>query len=224
MSFKCEYCKKVFKKESTIAVHMCEQKRRYMNKDEKETQLAYRIYQLFYKVGTNSKKAKTFDDFAKSQYYNAFIKFAGYCIEINIDSVEEYARYLIRNQIKIDRWASDSTLNKYIKQRLKDETADRAVERTIMFMETWAEKNSTKYNNYFKEVNPNLAVFHICSGKISPWVIYGTQNSESLLDRMNNEQIELISAFIDPDYWNVRTKRKTADFEWVRDILKKAKV
>ena len=32
--FKCEYCKKVFKRESTLAVHMCERKRRYMAKED----------------------------------------------------------------------------------------------------------------------------------------------------------------------------------------------
>jgi len=224
MSVKCEYCKKVFKRESTIAVHMCEQKRRHMSRDSKETQLALRVYQLFYRVGTNSKKDKTFDDFVKSQYYNAFIKFAGYCMEIKIDSVEEYARYLIRNQIKIDRWASDTTLNNYIKQRLREESVDRAVERTIIFMENWALENKENFNKYFEKVNPNLAVFHICSGKISPWVIYGTQNSESLLDRLNEEQIDMISNFIDPDFWNIRTKRKTEDFDWVKNILKEANI
>ena len=224
MTFKCEYCKKVFKKESTIAVHMCEQKRRYMNKDDKDVRIALSIYQLFYRVGTNSKKEKTFDDFASSQYYNAFVKFAGYCIDLKIDDIKDFATYLIRNQIKIDRWASDTTLTKYIKQRLKEETVDRAVERTIMFMEQWATENNTSYNNYFTEVNPNLAVFHVCSGKVSPWVIYGTRKSEHLLNKMNNEQLDMISDFIDPEYWNIRTKRKVQDFTWVQDILSEAEL
>lgn len=224
MSYKCEYCKKSFAKESTIAVHMCEQKRRHMSKDNVDVRLALGIYQLFYRIGTNSKKEKTFDEFVKSSYYNAFVKFAGYCIDLKIDSVEDYATYLIKNQVKLDKWASDSTLNTYIKKRLRDESVDRAVERTIIFMEKWAAQSSLAFNQYFEKVNPNVAVFHICSGKISPWVIYGTDSSGKLLDRMNSEQIDLISDFIDPDFWNVRTKRKTEDFNWVKTILKEARV
>ena len=34
MSFECQYCQKKFKSEKTIMVHVCEPKRRYMNKDE----------------------------------------------------------------------------------------------------------------------------------------------------------------------------------------------
>jgi len=43
----CNYCSKSFKKESTLAVHLCEQKRRHMQKDEKHVQLGFRSYQLF---------------------------------------------------------------------------------------------------------------------------------------------------------------------------------
>ena len=43
--FKCNYCGKSFAKESTLAVHMCEQKRRYMQKDEKHVQLGFRYMQ-----------------------------------------------------------------------------------------------------------------------------------------------------------------------------------
>ena len=48
--YKCQYCSKSFKKENTLAVHLCEQKRRFMQKDEKHVQLGFRSYQLFYKI------------------------------------------------------------------------------------------------------------------------------------------------------------------------------
>ena len=38
---------------------MCERKRRYMAKEDKDVQLAFRSYQLFYRIGTNSKSAKS---------------------------------------------------------------------------------------------------------------------------------------------------------------------
>ena len=63
--FKCNYCGRSFAKESTLAIHMCEQKRRYMQKDEKHVQLGFRSYQLFYRIGTNTKNDKTYEDFGK---------------------------------------------------------------------------------------------------------------------------------------------------------------
>ena len=38
-----------------------------------------------------------------------------------------------------------------MKERLKTESVDRGVERTIIFLQEWAKDNSTVYNKYFTE-------------------------------------------------------------------------
>ena len=82
------------------------------------------------------------------------------------------------------------------------------------------------WNTYFKTVAPSLAVFHICSGRISPWVIYASNDAQSLLDMLNNKQIEMIVDYIDPQYWQIRLKRKNEvkDLQWVETILKQASI
>lgn len=220
--YKCDYCKKSFKKEGTLAVHMCEQKRRHMNQYDKDIQLGYRCYQLFYKFSTNSKKDKTYQEFAKSQYFSAFVKFAGYCIDLKVDDVESYTKYLIKAGIRLDKWATDRNFNTYIKQRLKEESVDRAIERTVMYLQEWAERNAEVWNRYFDKINTNVAVAHICSGKISPWVLYSSDKAQNLIDRMNEEQINMVSEYIDPKFWSIRVKRKIEDYEWAKRIMKEA--
>ncbi len=220
--FKCEYCKKVFKRESTLAVHMCERKRRYMAKEDKDVQLAYRSYQLFYRIGTNAKSEKSFDEFASSQYYTAFVKYAKYCIELRVDDVQEYTRWLLKNQVRIDRWTSDRNFAAWIKTRLKTESADRAIERTILFMREWAKENGCEWNDYFRTVAPNLAVFHICSGKISPWIVYASSQAQELLEKLTSEQIQMVTDYIDPYYWQRVMKTHAEDFAWVEGIMVEA--
>ena len=220
--FKCEFCNKSFKKENTLAVHMCEPKRRHMQKDDKHVQLGYRSYQLFYKIGTNSKTDKTYSDFASSSYYGAFVKFGSYCMDLRVDDVPAYTKWLLQNSVKLDKWASDTHFNKWIKERLKNESVDRAVERTVLFMHEQADANGNLWSEYFDTVPTNLAVFHICSGKISPWVLYASSKAQSLLDRFNDEQIKLIIDYIDPHYWQIHMKRKAEDFAWVKKLLKQA--
>jgi hypothetical protein len=220
--FKCEYCKKVFKRESTLAVHMCERKRRYMSKDDKDVQLAYRSYQLFYRIGTNAKGEKSFDEFVASQYYTAFVKYAKYCIDLRVDDVQEYTRWLLKNQVRIDRWTSDRNFAAWIKTRLKTESADRAIERTILFMREWAKETGCEWNEYFRLVAPNLAVFHICSGKISPWVMYSSSQAQELLEKLSSEQIQMVSDYIDPYYWQRVMKTHAEDFKWVEGIMEEA--
>lgn len=220
--FKCEYCNKEFKRENTLAVHMCERKRRYMQRDEKHVQLSFRAYQLFYKIGTNSKKEKTYDDFAASSYYTGFVKFGIYCKDLRIDDVPAYTKWLLQNQIKLEKWTSDRNFNAWIKTRLKTESVDRAVERTVMFMQEWSKESGNTWNQYFDVVNPNVAVFHICSGKISPWVIYSSDKAQHMLDRFNGEQLKMIIEYIEPIYWKRMTLKYPEDVAWVNNILKEA--
>lgn len=220
--FKCEYCNKEFKRENTLAVHMCERKRRYMQRDEKHVQLSFRAYQLFYKIGTNSKKEKTYDDFAASSYYTGFVKFGIYCKDLRIDDVPAYTKWLLQNQIKLEKWTSDRNFNAWIKTRLKTESVDRAVERTVMFMQEWSKESGNTWNQYFDVVNPNVAVFHICSGKISPWVIYSSDKAQYMLDRFNGEQLKMIIEYIEPIYWKRMTLKYPEDVAWVNNILKEA--
>jgi hypothetical protein len=61
--FKCEYCGATYTKEKTLAVHMCEQKRRYLQRSEKRVQLGFYAFNQFYKLSAGSKKDKTYEEF-----------------------------------------------------------------------------------------------------------------------------------------------------------------
>ena len=68
LSYKCEYCKKMFAKEKTLVVHICEQKRRYLSKNEKHVQMGLLTFQRFYDFTNKGKHPKSFDDFVDSPY------------------------------------------------------------------------------------------------------------------------------------------------------------
>ena len=53
-------------REKTLAAHMCEPKRRWVQKDEKRVRHALYAFQRFYKLSAGSKKEKTYEEFAKS--------------------------------------------------------------------------------------------------------------------------------------------------------------
>ena len=46
--YKCKYCEREFRKESTLAVHLCEQKRRYQEEKEVGVQIGLQSYLRFY--------------------------------------------------------------------------------------------------------------------------------------------------------------------------------
>ena len=50
--YTCEYCGSSFTKEKTLSVHMCEKKRRRLQKDEKRVQTGYYAFKTFVQVRT----------------------------------------------------------------------------------------------------------------------------------------------------------------------------
>ena len=57
-SFSCKYCDKEFRKESTLAAHLCENKRRWQQEKETGVQLGLRAYLQFYETTQGSAKLK----------------------------------------------------------------------------------------------------------------------------------------------------------------------
>lgn len=222
--FKCEYCNKSFAKENTLFVHLCERKRRHMQQGDRHVQMGFRAFQLFYKLGTNSKKDKSYEEFASSQYYIAFVKYGAYCIDLSVDDVPALTKWLLQNSVKLDKWTSDRVFNDWLKERLKTESVDRAIERTIMFMQEWTSTGNLSWNQYFNSVPGNLAVFHICSGKISPWVLFASNTAQEFLDNLNPEQLKMVVDYMDVPYWQRTFKKNPDDFDWVQGILREAKL
>ena len=223
MTYQCVYCGKGFTKEKTLAVHICEKKRRHLSRNEKHVQAALIAYQKFYEMVQRSKN-KTFDDFVESPYYNAFVKFGSFLVNANPVYPERFIDYVIRSGVKLDHWCRDELYDHYIIELVKAEPADGAIQRTMTTMLEWAEENSAKWEHYFLYVNLNIATKHIKEGLVSPWIILNCKSGRQMLTKLNNEQIEIVSPMLDPDHWSRRFKSSPGDLELVKEVLKEAKV
>jgi hypothetical protein len=224
LNFKCEYCGKLFAKEKTLFVHVCEQKRRHLSKNEKHVQAGLMTYQRFYEITQKSKNQKTFDDFASSPYYTAFVKFGSFLVNTAPIYPERFVDFVVKSGIKLDHWCRDELYDQYISELIKIEPADGAIQRTIKTMMEWSDKNNAPWEHYFQYVNLNRATHDIKEGLVSPWMLLNTKSGKEMLRRMNDEQLEIIGPVIDPNYWSKKFKTYPADLELVKDIIKEAKI
>lgn len=224
LNYKCEYCGKLFAKEKTLFVHVCEQKRRHLSKDEKHVQAGLLTFQRFYEIAQKGKAPKTFDEFANSPYYTAFVKFGSFLINTAPIYPERFIDYVIKSGVKLDHWCRDELYDQYISELIKIEPADGAIQRSIKTMMDWADKNNAVWEHYFQYVNLNRATHDIKEGLISPWILLNTKSGKEMLQRMNDEQLEIVGPIIDPNYWLKRFKVLPADLELVKDIVREAKI
>jgi len=214
----------LFAKEKTLVVHICEQKRRHMSKSERHVQAGLLTYQRFYELTQKAKQAKTFDEFASSPYYTAFIKFGSFLVNTNPIYPERFIDFVIKSGIKLDHWCRDEMYDTYVSELIKIEPADGAIQRTIKTMMDWSESSNAPWEHYFQYVNLNRATHDIKEGLISPWMVLNSKSGKEMLKRMNDEQLEIIGPVIDPNHWSRRFKSLPADVELVKDVIKEAKI
>ena len=223
MSYECKFCKKSVGSEKTLITHRCEPKRRWENRKEKNVQLAFRCFQHFWRItSTNMKSEKTYDEFMNSKYYLAFVKFANYVLGVYVANVENYVEWLLKQRIRIDKWAADETYESYIKDFNVRESVERAVERTILSIKDWSNENSKDWTSFFREVSTPRLIHMIRSGKISPWILYNSNGGINALDSLNNEQMLMIEDYISPVAWKKRFDASQDDVKFVLDLTKKA--
>ncbi len=218
--FSCVHCGKSFMKEKTLVAHMCEQKRRALQKDEKRVQAGYFAYDRFYQLTQNNKKTKTYEEFCNSSYYNAFVKFGSFVNNVNPIYPDKFVDYVIKSGTKLDHWCKDSLYEKYLQEMLKVEPVESAVQRSIQTMMDWADEHSANFAHYFDYVSLNRAVYDIVNGKISSWVILNSKSGKAMISKMNDEQLSIISPVFDIKFWLKKFKEHPADVALVVEICK----
>ena len=224
-TYKCRYCEKSFRKESSLAVHLCEPKRRWQQEKEVGVQLGLKAYLRFYEITQGSAKLKSYEDFISSPYYNAFVKWGRHCVGIRAVNPQAFLEWLLKNNKKIDHWLKDEFYVAYLHEYLRREAVQDALERALKEMQAYAddhEELKNGFTDYFRYGNANRIVFHISTGRISPWIVFHCDSGRAFLDTLTEEQVQIVLPWIDPEYWQRKFKDYLADTEWVRDILGKA--
>ena len=218
--FNCVHCGKSFMKEKTLVAHMCERKRRALQETEKRVQAGFMAFNRFWQLTQKSKKPKTYDEFADSSYYNAFVKFGSFVNNVNPLYPDKFIDYVIKCGVKLDHWCKDELYEQYLYEMLKVEPVEAAVQRTIQTMIEWANDHNANFAHYFDYVSLNLAVHDILNGKISPWIILNSSTGKIMISKMSDEQLSMIAPVFDVKFWLKKFKENPADTALVLEICK----
>jgi hypothetical protein len=222
MTYQCEFCKRDFVRDSSLAVHACEPRRRRLEQGERGVQLGLLAYVKFYELAQGSARLKTFDDFAESPYYRAFVRFGRYCVNTRVIAPEQFMRWLLKQNKKIDHWCRDSMYTEYLVEYLKTESVDDALARAMEFGISWQETTGSPAQDCLRYGNANVICHAITGGRISAWAIYNSESGQEFLGNLTPDLVTAIWPYIDADAWQKRFRDYLADTEYARDILKKA--
>ena len=222
-SYKCRFCEKEFRKESTLSAHLCEQKRRWQQETETGVQFGLRAYLQFYETTQGSARLKSYEDFVNSPYYNAFVRYGRHLVAIRAINSNSFTAWLLNNNKKLDFWCKDSSYEEWLLEYLKKESPQDALERALREMEDYAGNSDiADFSQYFMYGNTNRICHHITTGRVSPWILYNCDTGIDFLNNLGEEHLAMVLAWIDPDYWGRKFKDYVADVEWCKHVLKAA--
>lgn len=219
VTYECEFCKKDFLRESTILKHTCEVKRRWLNKDDKKNRLGFQAWLQFYTKNSLSKKNKTYEEFIRSPYYLAFVKFGTYCIDCNVLNVSRFIDWLLKNQIKIDVWNKDTTYTKFLIEYLREEDPLDALVRSVETTMILAEAERMLSKDCFRYCNKHKICYAVTTGKISPWMLYQSESGKKFLGELDDTQVRLIIDYINPELWAIKFIRDSEAVPQVKELL-----
>jgi len=217
----CEFCQKNFIRSVTLASHVCEAKRRWQNRSTPLVVLALEAYQRFYRQCQPSQKPKQWEHFAQSSYYAAFVRFAQYMLDVRCVNTGAFMDHVIKNNIKLDQWASDGVYTAFLMRWTRTEDAWDAVRRSIDTATVWAQENHSNLAHYFLYASDYKIQSDLDRGRISAWFVFCSETGQQWLNNLGPEQTAIIWCWIDPEYWQPNlTQNPVADE--IRHTLKQA--
>lgn len=219
LKYGCDFCGREFARESTIAKHICEYKQRHMNKDLTGNRIGFQSWVQFYQKNTSAKKTKSYDEFIKSAYYTAFVKFGNHCVDINAINISRYVDWLLKNQVKIDTWTSDTTYTKYLVEYLRTEDPLDGVARSVESTINLSDNAGVLPRDILRYGNINRICYEITKGKISPWMLYQSSSGIEFLSKLMPDHEKMILDYIDPEKWAIKFKREPENVRTVKEIL-----
>lgn len=219
IKYSCEFCKREFARESTVAKHICEYKHRWLEKDRRGSQIGFQAWVQFYKQNTGSRKHNTYEEFIKSAYYTAFVKFGTFCVDVNALNVSRFTDWLLKNQIKIDSWCSDNTYTRYLIEYLRHEDPMDAIARSVETTIALAQEEGIRACDYLRYGNANKICYQVTLGKISPWMLYHSDSGSQFLDTLTPDRVKIIIDYINPEQWALKFKKNPDDARQVKEIL-----
>lgn len=217
--FHCDFCGKDFLRESTLFIHLCKKKQRWLSRDEKYMKVALYAYKRFFATNFKIKADKTFEDFAESKFFDGFVKFGKYIISIECIDPHAFVEFVIKSGLALDLWSDPRVYEMWVREQTKKESPDKALERMLLLMESWAMHHNKNWTDFFREISPSEAVLWIETGRISPWILYIASSAICLIERLSDDQVKIVNKYVEDAFWQSKLKQYKNDVEMIRNEL-----
>lgn len=217
---KCDFCEHTFTSEKIFMKHSCRLKLRWNQRDLAPNRLGFQCWLAFYKKTHISHKNNSVQDFIRSPYFNAFVKFGLYCVDTKVINPMAYVDWLLASNVKIDYWNKDTNYTKFLVEYLRLEDPYDSIARSVEETANLLEEQTPNTKDFFRLVSPYKICQSVTKGKISPWVLYQSDSGIQFLSTLTEDNVKIIIDYIDPEKWNAKFLRDPKQTKQIKQLLK----
>lgn len=214
--FSCRFCNRIFSKEKTLLVHVCEQRRRFDQKDSLHGRYGLQAYMAIRSY--NSKEILGEEEFRSSEFYLACMRWGRFVIDVHCFNPTSYLKWLIDLKVSIDKWNLDSIYDCWLQDFVFIEDEWDSLDRSFKTMISWAEDNNQTYSDYFRLSSSTRILFDVSRALISGWVVYNCKSGQDWLTTVTSNDLEIIWPVINIERWNFRFDKLTESKKQIFDI------
>jgi hypothetical protein len=221
-AFPCNYCGKIFSTEKIVINHMCEQRRRFQQKDTAFARFGCEAFITIYQTISGKDAKKTEEDFRKSTLYLACMRWGHFVVDIKCFQPKQYLHWLLKRNIPIDNWDNDQIYDCWLQDYVFIEPAWDAFERSIKNMIAWGEETSQPYENYFKTAGTARIITDIRKIAVSGWSVFSSDSGKTWVGELELGDWNLVLAWLNPDRWAIQLTKYPVEVEKFSKMCKEA--
>ena len=216
--FSCQYCKKIFSSEKIVAHHMCEQRRRFQQRDTAFARFGCEAFNTIQQTIFGKSKTKTEEEFRKSDLYLACLRWGHFVVDIKCLEPKQYLTWLLKLNVPIDQWDHDSIYDCWVQHYVLVEPAWDAIERSVKNIAAWGEENSQPYGNYFTSAGTARILTDIRKASVSGWAVFCCDSGIKWLSELEAGDLELVWAWLDASRWKIHLAKYPVEVEQISKI------
>jgi 5-methylcytosine-specific restriction endonuclease McrA len=218
--FSCQYCKRIFSSEKTVIKHLCEQRRRFQQKDAPFARFGFTAFTEINNHISGKNNPKSEEDFRQSALYLACLRWGHFVIDIHCMDAKEYLKWLLKMNIPIDHWNKDEIYDCWLQYWIFLENPWEAFERSIKRITSWAEEFKESYKDYFRKAGTARIITDIRNGAISGWLVFSSESGKEWMTSLNSGELELVWEWLHASRWKVRFEKMNDEFDQINYMNK----
>lgn len=201
--FQCKYCQRLFKTESGLFNHKCEQRARNVEIKTVDGLAGWEYYKKWLQSG--HKLVPPMDSFLKSRFYRSFIRFGKFVKKVNLPDVDYFIELMVKQEINPTLWCTDDVYTYYINHLDLENNWLKEVNVTVDTILKTVDGSDCEVRDFFEIIEPNVVIEMIRKRQLSPWVLLmSNQFKSNVSTKFNKQQMKILSTLIDSAVWKKR--------------------